>query len=384
MRKTILFLLGLVILIITGCGAKKDYTRGNYDQAISKAVTKLRKNPRHLKSIVVLEDAFAAAQSRDLGNIDFLKKEGAPENWEKIFGVYSTIKKRQDLVKTLPEIPRGLTIINVEEDLLAAKQKAADFYYTKGLTLLQTKNRSDARVAYDNFTKVKRYYQNFKDTDAKLREARNQGTAYVLFTMKNKSGMIMPAGFEKEILSVNLSDINSGWTVFHTNEQSGRAYSYHAIFDLNQLVISPEQLKESSYEETKKIRDGHGYELDENGNVKKDTNGNDIKVKKYKNISCRIIQTEQFKSARVSGNLSIYSFETKQILQKDPITSDAIFEHLSAKYTGNKNAMSKKSKELIRNRPVPFPTNEVLILTGSDRLKGILKDILYRNKSRLM
>ncbi len=371
---------GILTLLLSACGAKKYYQSGDYNTAIRLAVKKLRKKPDHMKSMMVLEDAFSAAQNKDLSQINFLKKEGAPENWDKIFIYYGAIKKRQDLVKTLPHVPTGIKMINVEEDMISAKKNAAEYDYAKGVKLLQGNNREDARRAYDHFLSVKKYYSNFKDTDAKLREAQQKGTSYVLFSMRNKSGMIVPAAFEKEILRLNVNDLNGRWVVFHTNEQTGVPYHYHAKFDIMQLVVSPEHLKETSYEDTKKVKDGFDYVLDDKGNVMKDSLGNDIKVERTKTIRCKVIQTAQSKTARISGGLTIYSLETKQLLKNDPVTSDAIFEHHSAKAIGNKDALSAKSRKIIRNRPLPFPTHQALLMTGTDRLKGILKDIIYRHR----
>jgi len=381
MRKWIfMYVLALTTLFLMGCGAKKDFVNGNYDAAIRKSVTKLRKKPTHMKSILVLEDAFRAAQNQDLGSIDLLRKEGAPENWERIFHTYTRIKNRQELVKTLSNIPPSISLINVAGELVNAKKKSAEFYYVTGEKLLNNRDRISAREAYGNFQKVTQFYPNFREVRAKLQESRDMGTTFVLLTMKNQSGMIIPAQFEQDILSLSLNDLNGDWTMFHTQEIKGAPYHYHAKFNIMQLVISPERLKETTYEETTRVKDGWEYVLDANGNVAKDSLGNDIKADKYKKLHCRVIEIAQHKSARVSGNLQVYSLETKQLLKQAPVTSDAIFEHFSAKAVGDKRALSKKSKKLLRNRPLPFPSDADLILTGSDRLKGILKGILHNNR----
>ncbi len=369
-----------ILFLMSACSAKKLYVNGDYDAAIHRAVTKLRKKPSHMKSIVALEDAFAAAQNRDLGKIKFLKKDGAPENWDQIFDLYNVIDRRQDKVKSLAQIPSGIRFTDVKSEMASSKQKAASYFYARGEKLLSTGRREDARRAHDHFLKTKKFYQSFKNTDEKINEARFKGTSFVLLTMKNKSGMIIPAQFNQEILKISLTDLNDGWTVFHSTEKSDIPYHYHARFDIMGLAISPERLKESSFEETKEIEDGTRYVLDDNGNVMKDSLGNDIKVKNYKTITCKIIQVQQSKTARITGGLSIYNLGNKQLIKNAPITSDAIFEHASAKVVGDKRAMSKKSKNLVRSRPVPFPSDPDLIMMGSDRLKGMLKDILYQHR----
>ena len=42
---------------------------------------------------------------------------------------------------------------------------------------------------------------------------------------------------------------------------------------LTNIEVSPEQIKEREYEDTKEIEDGFEYVLDGNGNVAKDSSG---------------------------------------------------------------------------------------------------------------
>ena len=358
MKKFILYLFLGIILI--GCGAKKQYVKGNYDAAIRKAVTKLRKNPDHLKTLTILEDAFLVAQNTDISKIELLKREGAPENWDQIFRHYKQIKTRQDLV--------------------SSKQKAAEFYYANGQQLLANNNRRDARMAYDEFMKVKGFYQNFKDVDQLLDQSREKGTAYVLFKMENNTGMIMPSGFEQEILKISLARLNDTWTQFHTTEKEGNNYHYYLKFNMSGMAISPEQMKEVHYVESDTIQDGWDYVKDENGNVMKDSLGNDIKTKKFIKVSCNIVETQQFKTATVSGNLDFFNIETQQLIQTVPVRSDATFEHYSAKANGDLRALSAQTKQKIKSRPAPFPSDEQLIMMGTTELKESLKRIITQNK----
>ena len=83
------------------CQIIKALQKGQYDLAISKAVKKLRKDKSKGKQVKVLEEAYRIAQQRDFEAINFIKKEGSPDKWGEIHGIYSRIQRRQNMVKIL-------------------------------------------------------------------------------------------------------------------------------------------------------------------------------------------------------------------------------------------------------------------------------------------
>ena len=124
---------------------------------------------------------------------------------------------------------------------------------------------------------------------------------------------LLPADFETELTKISLTDINTLWSNYDVTEIEGRTYSYKATLNIKVIDISPEKIKEVHYTDSKQIEDGFTYLLDKNGNVMKDSLGNDIKLPKYTTISCEVIETQQRKSAVVSGTLNILNTETNQL-----------------------------------------------------------------------
>jgi len=177
MKKTLSLL--VIAVILYSCGSsKKFYQRGQYDMAISKAVKKLRKKPNKEKEILILEQAYTKANNKDNERISFLKLEGNPEMWGELFNRYSKMKNRQSLVRdVLPlEVPSTgrmvqFSMVNYDEEIINAKKKAAEYYYTYGKTLLDKGDRENAKRAYLEFKKVKSYYNDFRDINELMKEA---------------------------------------------------------------------------------------------------------------------------------------------------------------------------------------------------------------------
>ena len=75
MKKIIVFT--IIALFIVGCASSlKQLQRGNYDEAIKKAVKNLRVDPTDQEQIEVLDKAYLLANQQDRDRIKFLKEEG--------------------------------------------------------------------------------------------------------------------------------------------------------------------------------------------------------------------------------------------------------------------------------------------------------------------
>lgn len=374
------------VFIFTGCvSSKKHLDRGQYDLAIQKSVKKLKKKPSNVKEIQVLQRAYQLANQADKEKINFLKLEGNPDIWEQVYANYLRMKNRQDLVRTLPQLwlpggrPVNFEFVNYDEEIINAKRKAADFYYTKGLSLLENNTRESAREAYYSLMNVKKFFKEYKDTDAKIAEAIAKGTSYVIFKMENNSGMIIPQAFQDEMFKISLHHLNRQFIQYHTNPLKDVYYDYTILLSIKSIDVSPEGVKEVHYAESKEVQDGFQYVLDDKGNVKKDSLGNDIKVPKFKTITCNIIEMQQTKAARVFGTVDFINNNTKQLLNTVPLNAESYFQNFAATAQGDLNALSPETAKKLGNRPMPFPSNADMIMRCSETVKNMAKSYIENN-----
>lgn len=146
--------------------------------------------------------------------------------------------------------------------------------------------------------------------------------------------------------------------------------------------MSPEQIKERQIIQEKLIKDGFKYVLDRNGNVKKDSLGNDLKEDKFTKVTCEYLETRQFKTATISATAEFTDTKTKQLLDRFPVESTFLFEHFFATYQGDKRAIDGIYLDYITNRIVPFPNTEQMIFDTGEDLKRRLKEIITRYNFR--
>ncbi|MCF8296365.1 MAG: hypothetical protein K9J13_02370 [Saprospiraceae bacterium] len=375
----------LILSIIAGCTSSKKYLqRRQYDAAINKSVNKLVKKPTKTKQINILRDAYRLANQQDNDRIKFLRQSGQPDIWDEVFVKLNNMKVRQENVKRLPSsILANINFVPVDYDseIISAKQKAAEYFYAHASSLLDRKEKFAARQAYDEFHKVKNYYSSYKDVDKKINEAYNYGMNYVLFTMQNKSGIMIPKNFESDLLKISLTNIAGKWVAFDTKQDNKLFYDYSIYLNLKVIDVSPEYVKEKEYVESKKVKDGYQYVKDSNGNVMKDSLGNDLKVPKYIEKKCYITEYYLSKKAIVSGTLDFWNNRTKQLIKTDPVTTEFFFEHRFAEAKGDRSVLKKETLKLVKTRPLPFPPDLDMIYRTNENLKEMTKSIIVRNRS---
>ena len=157
-------------------------------------------------------------------------------------------------------------------------------------------------------------------------------------------------------------------------------YDYVLNLDFNQIFISPEQVQEKQISKEKLVKDGFEYVLDDNGNVAKDSLGNDIKIDKYKKVRCDFYQFTQFKTAQLGAKITLTDLKTQQEINSFPLSSEFIFEHIYAKHSGDKRALENDLIELLNLAAIQFPSNEQMVYDAGEDLKSRLATILRKNR----
>ena len=375
----------IIISIIVGCkSSSKQLERGDYDAALQKAAKKIKRNPsKNADEVWVFNDAFNMATTRDNEAIVRLKRKGEPALWAKIYQTYLKMDKRQNLAISLPPVGIQFDEVDYTPELNNAKLKAAEYAYARGSQLLKIDNRFEARKAHARFLEVKRYEEHYKDVDAKIAEAKFKGITNVYFQIEDNSKVVAPKGLIQEVKRINMDELNTTWRNYETYVDTNKTYHYSIFLNLNLIDVSPEEVNQNVYMESKKVEDGFDYVLDANGNVTKDTLGNDIKTIRYKTITCNIKEISQRKTARISGTIDYIDNFNNKLLKSEPITSDAKFEHFYAIANGDLDALLPATRQKLGVDPLPFPRDEPLILQAGDVLKNMTKDIIFRNKDFL-
>jgi hypothetical protein len=382
-KKTGIILL-LALFVISCASSQKMLQRGQYDRAIDRASERLMKRPNNAKELEVLKEAFYLANLFDRERIEFLELEGLEESWVEIYLLYEQKNNRQNKIRRLPtQIRSQFEFQNYDQQIVNSKAAAAEVSYRRGLDYLERSDKMSARQAYHEFSNAAGIYPGYEDVNRMLQLAEEKGRNNALFVIENNSGMVVPEFFDSEIRKVTLQELNTLWLNFDTYENQSREYDYFIVLNITDISFSPETLDRRTFNETKEIQDGMRYELDRNGNVRKDSLGNDIRVPNMVNVSAEITQTTQLKSAIVGGSLDFYNLHNDQLVRTDNIAVEAVFSHKFAEYSGDRRALSEELQQIVRGSQIPYPSNENMMMDAAHLLKERSKAIVLRNRRML-
>jgi hypothetical protein len=378
MKKIIYIFVLSAIILLSGCTMSKQYLkRGQYDLATMEAGRKLLKNPNKKKHILVLEEAYPKAIKQHEDRIVFLHKDGQPDRWDEIFHTYSDMEMLQISVENVIPLHldgRQISFVHVDYDerIIEAKRKAADYYYAHAVQLMGKNNKFEYRRAYDELNIVKSYTKNYSDVDNLLEECYNKGLSHIMIIVVNSTPFSFQDDFMINLIDFPMADLNSFWVKNYTRDSRNGDYDVYANVTLTIADVSRNNESSSERTETKDIKDGWEYKLDDNGNIMTDTAGNQIKIVKYKTIRCRVISTRQFKQAHIEGSINYVDTETHQIVRTVPVAADHTFENFYTSAEGDLDALSNETRANLKNRPVRYPNDIDMIYAANETLRNVI------------
>ncbi len=383
MQKIIVFLL-LISFLFSCNSAQKELQKGNYEMAFTRSLKKLQKDPNDPEQAEIFIIAYKKANQTDIDRIEYLKLSDDDNALDEIYRLYERLNRRQQRAETvLPLRAGGKTYdfehVNYNQKLVEAKKNAAYTHYRKAVELLKTGNKLNARKAYYEFQAVRKYYTNYEDIDRLQFEAKEKGTIDVLLTPINKTYSQLPPQFLADLVDYSMQDLDDDWIRYYNTPQK-KYYDYTVFISIVSSYISPDNMKEQKETISKKVKDGFQYVLDANGNVMKDSLGNDIKVDKYKIISCTITRKIQDKSAKIEARVEYQDNKTKRIIKTVPVSGSYKFHYVSAMANGDLNALDEATRKTIGQTPKTFPTNEEMLKYVGIELKDEIKQVLISNK----
>ena len=385
--KRIVPVIFILTILLAGCGSsKKQLEKGNYDAAIQKAVKDLRKDPKDTKQIDILNQAYKIANEQDNERVRMLKMEGKPNSWDEIYLVYKALNDRQALVRTLPPLNMNgrsieFSYVDYIQDMVNAKRKAADFYYSHGDELMKSGIKESYRQAFAEYMRAKEYVGDYEGIDNKIQDAKLRGISKVFISIQNSSMLKFPKEFEDDLLALDLPRLNSEWVEYSTqNLNENTQYDYFVNVNVKNIMVSPDQSLQRDSVIKRRIEDGFTYVMDKKGNVMKDSLGNDIKQPKYKNLQCALVETIQSKTCRIDGDVVVIQMNPNKELRKDPIRAESNFENISSRALGDIQALNANQLERTKTSIVPFPADIEMVIRCSQSLKMAIRGAIQNDR----
>lgn len=172
---TIILLIGLI-----SCkSAKKSLKRGDYDESVVLAVSRVNDNARS-SSADILKEAYPKALQQHLGDLRRNETSTDPFKFERTADIYSQLNTLYRAIDGCPPCQRlvdAKSYFDQEED---ARQAAATARYNAGMNKLNQGGRENARQAFNHFEIANQQAPNFRNVAQKLDEAYNEASFKVV------------------------------------------------------------------------------------------------------------------------------------------------------------------------------------------------------------
>lgn len=386
--RTLLLFVGLTIALGSCKSVQKMVDKGNYDGAIAFAAKKLQgKENKKTKYVKGLERAFTKITSQDMRRYEALASEGRGENWGKMYNILTRIDSRQSVISPLLPLvsnqgyAASFKFVNVVPLIAEAKKEASKYHYEIGHELIAAARLGDknaGRQAHHEFNTINRYYTNYEDSRRLSDEALFLGTNRILVRFEDRSFGFNASRFYDE-LAFSPGELNTRWTEFHINPSLDLPIDYEARVALERADVSRENQDERRFRDQKSIQDGFTYELDSQGNVKKDSLGNDIKEPKFIDIEARIIERYRHKEALVEVGIEVFDLRNDALIDRDRISHNVLFEDYSCVIRGDRRALSDEPRNKYKDRPQAFPSDTEMLMTAANELRDDVRTKLRRS-----
>ncbi len=333
------------------------------DARLEKQVDKVFRYPSSKKQLDKLSFYYHEANKRDLSYLYELKESGKPDIWYEVYLLYSRLSKRQEMVGKLP--PRSLEAINFEKkdysnDIETAGKKAAAFFYAHATKLLNTGEKTEAQLAYDELYLVAKMYKEYRDLDQLIRQAVLKGANNLSLEVRNKTGK-----------KIDPEIVNRFKNAFETvlpkpEDKRAKEYDFTISIILDDISVTEPQFKTERYIEERDV-------FNENGNVT-DT------------IRCTVTENFQRKASRIKGKVLYVDENKRQVVNSVPVSVESIFLNKYATVTGNIDACGEETRKMLMNKEAEYPGDKGLIMDAvklfNEKVSNIISLLTPQNHNK--
>lgn len=349
----------IVSAIAFACSSgKKLLESGNYHDAVSKSVERLRKNPNSKKAKETLREAYPLAKSQYLADIQNVKSSNDPFKWTKTVFAYESLN---NLYEDIKRSPAALKVVpnaqNYYGHMDHTRNMAAGEQYDAGINALRSNNREGAKRAYFHFLDANGFVNGYKDVARKMKDAKYAATLKVVVNQVAVPSRVYRASgeqFHDDVANYLRRIENNEFVRFYSFSQADKAgikADQIIRMQFDDFVVGEthtfQQLREVESDSIKigEFTNDKGEKKDIIGTVKAELTTNKMEV-----ISKGLL------------NLQIISGRTNSSIHREDFTGEFVWFNQWGNYNGDKRALNKEELRMIKNRRVNPPPPQQMFL----------------------
>jgi len=359
--RLLLAFISSVVLLDSCNSGKSALENGNYYDAVSIAVNRLRQKPDHKKSQEVLRTSYklaveyleSDAQNQIASNANY-KWRNAVQNYDRINNLYEQIRTSPGALKVIPNP------VNKYKELTDVKAKAAEESYELGIQAMLKNTREDAKRAYFYFVESNTLSPGYSESIEMMEQSKFNATIKVVveYSIRNYSDW----NFEPVVFGVNPSQ----FVKFYTPQQAQDAN----LPQIDQIV----RIVTNGYSETKPAITKSTQNFTDSVKVG-EKKVNDAKVPVYEKVSATIVIYDKLITSRGSITLFIRDANSNAELRNSDIVGENQWTDRWATCSGDQRALSTSNKKLCGTKE-PYMARDFLIVETKRNLDNKLANAI--------
>jgi hypothetical protein len=372
-------------LLAIGCqNASRSFKQGRYDDAIHRSITVLNREPSNKNHLEILRDAYRVVDANDKEQILALRQTGEPDIWGRIVSIYERMIARNRKIDALPSSVKNevnFVFQSHNEELIVARQRAAEFHYAAGVNLLNVGKTAEARQAFANFEKVIVYAgADFRDVRELRARAEELGTLFVLFTVVNNTAAFIHPEAVWHLTNIQLNTLNRRWVQYHSEPRRSR-YQYEVTFSLDRRIVFPTNVNTRRFTETRTITDGTEIQTDSRGKPVLDSAGNVVRVPKRLTLRCTVTEFTQERRVRLDGTLTYFDVENQRLTRSFLLNRTLSAFSTTFSTNGDLRALSDRTRRTVMAPFIPLPSDDEIVVRAAENMAELVRETLLNNRS---
>ena len=354
----LLLILSISIFVLPQCkSGKKALKQGNYEEAVFKALDRLKKSPNNNRAAEALESAYPSLLEVYNSRIASLQSSSDPMRWEELFEMYSTLQNVYDEVLRTPGAKGVITPKNYYNEIENTREEIITARFRLGKEELAKGYRENAKLAYGHFQRVYELDPQRSDAEDLMFEAQEMATIYVEYApipMHSRTFKLSNDFFENQILEFLRTGIGNPFIRFvdrNAVKTQGR---------------KPEHILELAFDD---FVVGQGYEKETVINRSQDSIAvgkatvGDTTVTTYGTVKAEVHEFVRTISSSGLLNVNIIDAQNNSVLAQRKFPGTYEYTDRWGYFNGDERALKEKDKKLIkRNSRLPDPPPQDLFI----------------------
>jgi len=260
--------------------------------------------------------------------------------------------------------------LNFNEDVEVSRQNAAAFLYAHAKSLLESDNKADAGMAFEELILITRLYENYLDVEQLLRFSLGKSATLARLEVNNSSDASLSPDFISKMEDMALTYHERGFLDYVVRPKLDQHCSLILSIHILAVNVTPGTVNEKEY--TASHKHPESFEGAYSSEAERE------EAKKHPDFNkCQIKEIYQLKTCFIKGNLKYIDAKSGKVLFQVPITASSIFEHKTATASGDMFACPPEVYKILETPQKKFPKNAEMISLAGKEFKFLVKGIIW-------